>query len=109
MLCIGAAGACEGEEKTCRPEREHEIPVQDIKELLQAVTDKVPALLTQLRNTLFSAEAGQELGRAVGAFYKELVDSGIPAEDALAMAKGYINSLQSVMEQAKWSGKHEED
>ncbi len=59
---------------------------------------------TSCRGTLFSAEAGQELGRAVGAFYKELVDSGIPADEALAMAKSYIGSLQGVLEQAKWIG-----
>jgi hypothetical protein len=79
-----------------------EIPVDEIKGLFDAVTDKLPALLHQLRSTLFSAEAGQELGRAVGAFYKELVDNGIPAQDALDMAKSYIGSLQSILEQGKW-------
>jgi len=80
-----------------------DIPVEDIKELMDALTEKLPNLLNQLRGALFSAEAGQDLGRAVGAFYKELVDSGIPVEDALAMAKSYIGSLQSVLEQSKWS------
>ena len=81
-----------------------DIPVEDIRELMDVVTEKLPGLLNQLRSTLFSAEAGQDLGRAVGAFYKELVDSGIPVEDALEMAKSYIGSLQSMMEQTKWSG-----
>jgi hypothetical protein len=84
-----------------------DIPVEEIKELFDAMTEKFPNLLRQLRSTLFSAEAGEELGKAVGAFYKELIDSGIPAEDALAMAKSYIGSLQSVLEQARWSGRHD--
>ena len=81
-----------------------DIPVQEIRELMDVVTEKLPGLLNQLRSALFSAEAGQDLGRAVGAFYKELVDSGIPVEDALEMAKSYIGSLQSVLEQTKWGG-----
>jgi hypothetical protein len=84
----------------------HDIPVEEIKELLDAVTEKVPGLLKELKATIFSADAGQELGKAVGAFYKELVDSGIPAEDALTMAKSYIGSLQGVMEQARWGNRH---
>ena len=82
----------------------HDIPVEEIKEILDALAEKVPNLLNQLKATLFSAEAGQELGRAVGAFYKELVDSGIPAEEALQMAKSYIGSLQGILDKARTQG-----
>jgi uncharacterized protein YejL (UPF0352 family) len=81
----------------------HDIPVKEISELLDTVADKIPRLLNQLKATLYSAEAGAELGKAVGAFYKELVASGIPEQEALAMAKDYVNSLQSVLNQAKIS------
>lgn len=84
---------------------EHDdIPVEQLKDLLSMMTDWLPNLINELRSTIFSAEAGKELGRAVGAFYKELVESGIPVDDALEMAKSYIGSLQSVMEHVKWSG-----
>jgi hypothetical protein len=79
----------------------HDIPVKEIGELLDTVADKIPRLVEQLKATLFSAEAGAELGRAVGAFYKELVASGIPEQEALAMAKDYVGSLQNVMSQLK--------
>ena len=82
---------------------DRDIPVEEIKEILDVVGDKIPNLLKQLRATLFSAEAGQELGKAVGAFYKELVDSGIPADEALSMAKSYIGTLQNVMNHIKAS------
>jgi len=78
----------------------------EVREILDVVADKIPALLNQLRNTLFSAEAGQEIGRAVGAFYRELVESGIPADEALSMAKSYIGSLEGVLNQAKMGGHH---
>ena len=77
----------------------------EVKEILEVVADKVPHLLTQLRNTLFSADAGRELGQAVGAFYKELIENGIPADEALKMAKDYISTLQGVLSHAKLGGK----
>ena len=78
------------------------IPVKEISELLDTVADKIPRLLKELKAALYSAEAGAELGKAVGAFYKELVASGIPDQHALAMAKDYVGSLQSVLNQAKF-------
>ncbi|NPV46707.1 MAG: hypothetical protein HPY69_07100 [Armatimonadetes bacterium] len=75
----------------------HDHDIEKLREVLDIVGDRVPALINQLKSTLFSAEAGQELGRAVGAFYRELVDSGIPAEEALEMAKSYVGTLQGVL------------
>jgi len=74
---------------------------KEVAEILDVVAEKVPALLSELRTTLFSAEAGQEMGKAGGAFYRQLVESGIPEGEALAMAKSYIGSLQSLMDHAK--------
>jgi hypothetical protein len=75
--------------------------VQKLGQILDIVADKVPALVNQLKASLFSAEAGRDLGQAVGSFYKELVASGIPEADALDMAKSYIGSLQNVMKDIK--------
>jgi hypothetical protein len=47
-------------------------------------------------DTLYSAEAGKKMGQAVGSLYKELVDSGIPQEEALQMAKDYMLSLKDI-------------
>jgi hypothetical protein len=74
-----------------------------LREILQIVSEKVPDLLNQLRATLFSPQAGEDLGKAVGAFYKELLASGIPEEDALQMAKGYMSSLQGIVQTLKSS------
>ncbi len=74
---------------------------QEVAQILDVVAEKVPALISELRNTLFSAEAGAEMGKAVGSFYRQLVDSGIPEGEALAMAKSYIGSLQGLMNQVK--------
>lgn len=73
-----------------------DIPVKEIGELLDEVSGKIPKLLTGVMDTLYSAEAGKKIGQAVGSFYKELAESGIPADEALKMAKDYMISLKEI-------------
>lgn len=79
---------------------------EELREVLDAVGDRVPKLIHELvsavMTTIYSREAGQQLGAAVGAFYKELVDSGIPQDEALAMSKDYIGALSRIMEKAQF-------
>lgn len=74
-----------------------DIPVKEIGELLDEVSGKVPKLISGLMDTLYSAEAGKKMGQSVGNLYKELVDSGIPQDDALKMAKDYMLSIKDVV------------
>lgn len=73
-----------------------EIPVEEIGQLLDKVSDKVPKIMNGLMSSLYSAEAGKNMGQAVGTFYKELVEQGIPKEDALQMAKDYLATMKDV-------------
>jgi hypothetical protein len=74
-----------------------DIPVKEVGEMLDEVSSKVPKLITGILDALYSPEAAKKLGQSVGAMYKELIDSGIPAEEALAMAKSYMDSMKSMM------------
>lgn len=74
----------------------NEIPTKEIGELLEGVSQKVPKLVNELLRTLYSEEAGTQMGKAVGNFYKELVDNGIAPEEALVMTKDYMNTLKSL-------------
>lgn len=62
--------------------------------ILDVVTEKVPALLGALRATFFSPQAGEEIGKGVGAFYREMVAAGVPEADALAMTRSYLSTLK---------------
>lgn len=73
-----------------------DIPVKEIGELLDEVSGRVPKLINGLMDAMFSAEAGKKMGQAVGNLYKELVESGIPQEDALKMAKDYMLALKDI-------------
>lgn len=67
----------------------------EFAEIMDAVTDKVPVLIRSLRDSLYSPEAGRQLGQAVGAFYKELVDAGMDPQQALSITQDYLSALKS--------------
>ncbi|MDF2686791.1 MAG: hypothetical protein K0S55_1974 [Clostridia bacterium] len=75
---------------------DNNIPVKEIGEMLDEVSSKLPKLINGLMSSLYSAEAGKNMGQAVGCFYKELLEAGIPVEDALKMAKDYMLSLKDL-------------
>lgn len=72
------------------------IPTKEVGELLEIVSAKVPKLLKDLLGTLYSEEAGASIGKAVGTFYIELKNAGIPPEEALKMTKDYMNYVKSI-------------
>lgn len=82
----------------------NEIPVKEIGELLDEISSKLPKLLQTVMSTLYSAEAGKNMGQAVGNLYKELIESGIPQDAALQMAKDYIQTLKSLTEKMSKNG-----
>lgn len=70
--------------------------VDDLKEILGVVTDKVPGILKGLRDVLYSREAAENMADAVATFYSKLVNAGIPKEEAMAMTKGYVINLRDI-------------
>ena len=74
----------------------NDIPVQEIGELLDEITGKIPKLISGLMDTFYSADAGKKIGQSVGSFYTELVASGIPQDEAIKMAKDYMLTLKDM-------------
>ncbi len=70
--------------------------IDDLKEVLGIVTDKVPGILRGLRDVLYSKDAAENMADAVATFYKRLVDAGIPKEQAMDMTRGYMINLRDV-------------
>ena len=70
---------------------------EELREILGIVSDKVPGLLRGLRDILYSPEAAENMAGAVGTFYRKLVEAGIPKEEALEMAKGYMINVRELM------------
>ncbi len=70
--------------------------IDDLKEILGVVTDKVPSLLKGLRNVLYSKDAAENMADAVATFYTKLVDAGIPKDQAMEMTRGYMINLRDI-------------
>lgn len=70
--------------------------IDDLKEILGVVTDKVPALLSGLRDVLYSKDAAENMADAVATFYTKLIEAGISKEQAMDMTKGYMINLRDL-------------
>lgn len=82
-------------------QNESGIPVKEIGELLDTVTTKLPTLVNGIVSSLYSEEAGANIGKSVGSLYKELLAAGIPQEEALQMAKDYMLSMKDLTSMMK--------
>jgi hypothetical protein len=74
---------------------------EELRDILSAVTETVPGLLRELRNVLYSKDAAENMADAVATFYKKLVEAGIPKEEALDMARGYMINVRDVFRGVK--------
>ena len=89
------------EEKVKRKEKIED--AEEIREILGVVSKEVPALIKSIIGSVFSEEAGRNMGKAAAAFYKELKDAGMPEETAVRMTENYVSvftSLGDVMKKA---------
>ena len=78
---------------------------EEIKEILSAVSTQVPTLIKSILASVFSEEAGRNMGKAAGAYYKELKDSGMPEQVAVKMTEDYMRTFTSFGEMLKSVGK----
>jgi hypothetical protein len=81
--------------------------VEEIKEILGAVSTEVPTLIKSIIAAVFSEEAGKNMGKAAAAFYKELKEGGMPDAVAVKMTEDYISvftSLGDIMKKAGGGG-----
>jgi len=74
-------------------EDEHEHDAQSVKEILQVVSEKIPALLNALTDVLYGKESAAKYGQAIAGFYKSLKDSGMTDQQAYELTKTYMSSL----------------
>jgi len=69
---------------------------EEVEAILGVVSKEVPALIKGIIGSVFSEEAGRDMGKAAGAFYKELKESGVPDETAVKMTENYLGVFTSL-------------
>ncbi|MBI5001111.1 MAG: hypothetical protein HZB92_06250 [Euryarchaeota archaeon] len=66
---------------------------KEVKEILEVVSEKIPALLNSLTDVLYGKDSAAKYGMAVAGFYKTLKDSGMTDAQAYELTKQYMSSL----------------
>lgn len=87
--------------------KKHGTDAEEVKEILEVVSDKVPALLTGLADVLYGRDKGAKYGEAVAGFFKSLKDAGMTDEQAYELTKQYMAAmnLPNMIGQAIQGGK----
>ncbi len=78
-------------------ESRHERPsAKEIAEIMDAVSEKIPTLIKGVMDSFYSPEAAAQLGKSVATFRKNLIEGGIPEDEAMAMTKQYLSTLTNI-------------
>lgn len=78
--------------------------VEELRGIFGVLPSQVPALIRGIIASVFSEEAGREMGKAAGAFYKGLIEAGIPHDAAIKMTEDYISVFTNLGEIMKRLG-----
>ena len=89
-------------------EEKHGMKTEEVKELFAVFSEKLPALLNSLTESIYGKEASAKFGAAVADFYSTLKKSGMTDEQALKLTEQYMSSLNLGGIIAKAVGKHRE-
>ena len=77
-------------------EKKEKKEAEEVKEILGVVSKEIPALIKGIIGSVFSEEAGKDMGRAAAAFYRELKEGGMPEETAVRMTENYVGVFTSL-------------
>jgi hypothetical protein len=87
-------------------EGKHEqVDPENIKEILGVVSSEIPAMIKSILSSVFSEEAGRNMGKAAAAYYKELKDGGLPEPVAVKMTEEYMRTFTSLGDMLRSAGK----
>ncbi len=80
----------------------------ELKEVLSAVSAEVPGMIKSILSSVFSEEAGKNMGKAAAAYYKELKSGGLPEQVAVKLTEEYMKTFTSIGDMLRGAGKREE-
>jgi len=66
---------------------------EQVKEIFAVFSEKLPALLNSLTDSIYGKDASAKFGTAVADFYRTLKESGMTDEQAFKLTEQYMSSL----------------
>lgn len=91
-----------------REGRDSKKEAEEVKEILSVVSTEVPAMIKSILTSVFSEEAGRNMGKAAAAYYKELRNGGLPDEVVVKLTEDYMRTFTSFGDMLRGSmrGRH---
>jgi len=74
-------------------DKEKHTDAKEVKEILDVISDRIPALLNNLTDVLYGKASAEKYGQAVSNFYTTLKKSGMTDEQAFRLTEQYMSSL----------------
>jgi len=84
-------------EDTLEDQQEELEDAESVKELLDVVSDRIPTLITDIQEAVYSPEQSRQMALSVAEFHKTLVEAGMPERDASALTITHMQNLQHTM------------
>ena len=90
-------------------EHDNKFDAEKFKEVLEAFSEKIPALLNSLTDVLYGKTSAEKYGLAVAGFYRTVKESGMTDEQAFKLTEQYMSSLNlgKIIQGAVGGGKGE--
>jgi hypothetical protein len=85
--------------------KDKQMEPENIKEILSVVSTEIPAMIKSILSSVFSEEAGRNMGKAAAAYYKELKNGGLPEQIAVKMTEEYMRTFTSIGDMLKTAGR----
>jgi hypothetical protein len=98
----------ENERERKHEKRHEEQSAENIKEILNVVSSEVPSLIKNVLGSVFSEEAGRNMGKAAAAYYKEMKAGGLPEEVAVKLTEDYMRTFTSIGDMLRSGGRGED-
>jgi Zn/Cd-binding protein ZinT len=76
--------------------KDRKVEAENVREILGVVSSEVPTLIKSILASVFSEEAGKNMGKAAAAYYKELKNGGLPEQVAVKLTEDYMRTFTSL-------------
>jgi hypothetical protein len=90
---------------TSNGKMDKEMDAQTIKEILGVVSTEIPSMIKSILSSVFSEEAGRNMGKAAAAYYSELKNGGLPEAVAVQLTQEYMRTFTSLGDMMRNMGK----
>ncbi len=84
--------------------KDRKMEAENVKEILGVVSTEIPAMIKSILSSVFSEEAGRNMGKAAAAYYKELKNGGLPEEVAVKLTEEYMRTFTSLGDMLRNAG-----